>query len=156
MGRPIPKNTKPADHRRGHRQRLRNRLDRAGIQSLADYEVLELVLGLALRRGDVKQIAKDLLVHCGGFAGVIAARDEELTTTENVGPSETHGGRPNSWLYYTLYALERVGMLYDTKKVGPHDWYFEGAKVILDAQKPDGCWNDSNQGRKDSERRAAH
>jgi hypothetical protein len=66
-----------------------------------------------------------------------------FSVTENVGPSETHGGRPNAWLYYTLYALERVGMLYDTAFVGTHDWYLEGAKVILDAQKADGSWNES-------------
>jgi hypothetical protein len=66
-----------------------------------------------------------------------------FSVTENVGPSETHDGRPNAWLYYSLYALERVGMLYGTKFVGGRDWYLEGARVILDAQKADGSWNES-------------
>jgi hypothetical protein len=45
----------------------------------------------------------------------------------------------NENLYY-MYALERAGMLYDTVKFGDHDWYMEGAKLIVHAQKPDGSW----------------
>ena len=42
-------------------------------------------------------------------------------------------------LYY-MYAVERAGMLYDTPKFGNHDWYMEGAKHIVHAQKADGSW----------------
>ena len=45
----------------------------------------------------------------------------------------------NDNLYY-MYALERAGMLYDTVKFGDHDWYLEGAKSIVRAQKDDGSW----------------
>jgi hypothetical protein len=34
-------------------------------------------------------------------------------------------------------------MLYDTPFVGNHDWYLDGAQVILKAQKPDGSWAES-------------
>jgi ferric-dicitrate binding protein FerR (iron transport regulator) len=61
--------------------------------------------------------------------------------TENVGPCEISGGAAKAWLYYGFYAIERVGMLYDTPKIGAHDWYLEGAAVILDAQKPGGAWS---------------
>jgi hypothetical protein len=44
------------------------------------------------------------------------------------------------WHYYYLYALERVGMLYNTWMIGSHDWYREGANYLLDAQKADGSW----------------
>lgn len=44
------------------------------------------------------------------------------------------------WHYYYLYALERVGMLYNTWMIGSHDWYREGANYLLDQQKPDGSW----------------
>lgn len=43
-------------------------------------------------------------------------------------------------LYYYLYALERAGMLYGTETLGRHEWYPEGAKVLLQAQRPDGSW----------------
>jgi DNA repair protein RadC len=42
----------------GHRQRLRTRLLTAGPDSVADHELLELVLSLALPRRDTKPIAK--------------------------------------------------------------------------------------------------
>jgi hypothetical protein len=42
--------------------------------------------------------------------------------------------------YYYLYALERAGMLYDTPTFGEHAWYPEGARFLVDAQKPDGSW----------------
>lgn len=42
--------------------------------------------------------------------------------------------------YYFLYALERAGMLFGTEKIGEHDWYWEGAKVIVNDQNPDGSW----------------
>src|SRR6185295_15028659 len=68
------------------------------------------------------------------------------SVTENIGPSEVEDGAANSYLYYYLYALERLGMLYDTGKIGGHFWYPEGAKVLLDAQGKDGSWNGSRPG----------
>lgn len=43
------------------------------------------------------------------------------------------------YLYY-LYSLERVGVLYGIKKFGDHDWYHEGALMLINAQKDDGTW----------------
>jgi len=52
----------------------------------------------------------------------------------------TNPGKYPEWHYYYLYALERVGMLYNTWSIGSHDWYREGANYLLDAQKADGSW----------------
>jgi hypothetical protein len=81
---------------------------------------------------------KDKIV-AGGMGWLV----KNFSVTENVGPCETGGQAPNEFLYYYLYALERVGMLYDTPFVGNHDWYLDGARVILNAQKPDGSWAES-------------
>jgi len=67
--------------------------------------------------------------------------------TENVGPSEIGGGKPKSWLLYHFYAIERMGMLLDTPKIGDNDWYLEGASILLDAQKPAGSWLMSDGGK---------
>jgi hypothetical protein len=69
--------------------------------------------------------------------------DKNWTVTENIGPAETAKGS-NGWLYYYLYALERTGMLFDTPFVGSHDWYLDGARMLLNAQRPDGSWNGSH------------
>lgn len=42
--------------------------------------------------------------------------------------------------YYYLYALERAGILYGTETFGRHEWYPEGAAVLLKEQGPDGSW----------------
>ena len=44
--------------------------------------------------------------------------------------------------YYYLYALERVGMLYGTESIGPHEWYPEGANYLLGGQRANGSWAD--------------
>jgi hypothetical protein len=74
----------------------------------------------------------------------LAWLDKNWSVTENVGPPETARGGGTGWLYYYLYALERTGMLYDTSLIGNHDWYFDGARVLLNAQKPDGSWDASH------------
>jgi hypothetical protein len=78
-------------------------------------------------------------------AGGMAWLTKNFSVTENIGPCETGGKEPKEFLYYYLYALERAGMLYDTPFIGKYDWYFEGARVLLAAQKPDGSWAESAQ-----------
>jgi hypothetical protein len=49
-------------------------------------------------------------------------------------------GKGGAWHYYYLYGLERAGILYDTTLIGKHDWYLEGARLLLDAQDGNGSW----------------
>lgn len=74
-------------HHKGHRARLRRRFLQAGPDSLADYELLELVLFLAIPRRDVKPLAKDLLARFGSLAGVLGADIPALSAVD--GLSET-------------------------------------------------------------------
>ncbi len=71
-------------HYTGHRSRLRERFKKAG-GSLADYELIELLLMAAMPRRDVKPIAKALLKRYGSFAGVLNADLKSLTETNGVG-----------------------------------------------------------------------
>ena len=52
---------------------MRARLLTAGPDSVADHELLEMVLFLALPRRDTKPIARALLRRFGSFANAIAA-----------------------------------------------------------------------------------
>ncbi len=65
-----------------------------------------------------------------------------FSVTYNPGPYEHGGFAENSQhqYYYYLYALERAGMLYGTETIGSHEWYPEGAKVLIESQKADGSW----------------
>ena len=74
----------PVDHASGHRERLRKRFDKAGVDGLQDYELLELVLFRAIPRRDVKPLAKDLIRAFGGFPQVLSAPVERLLEFKGV------------------------------------------------------------------------
>jgi DNA repair protein RadC len=69
----------------GHRARMRARLLTAGPEALADHEMLEMLLFLALPRRDTKAIARLLLARHGSFANTIAAAPQDLRATEGLG-----------------------------------------------------------------------
>lgn len=65
-------------HYLGHRARLREKLLSKGGNSLADYEILELLLALVIPRRDVKELAKNLLKKFGNLGRIFAASSEQL------------------------------------------------------------------------------
>jgi DNA repair protein RadC len=72
----------------GHRERLRQRFERSGLQGFHDHEVVELVLTYVIPRRDVKPIAKELLTKFGqNLADVFDAPHQILHTIEGVGSS---------------------------------------------------------------------
>jgi DNA repair protein RadC len=75
----------PPPHHLGHRQRLRERLI-AGIEAMPDYELIEVVLFGANKRGDTKPLAKDLIARFGGFAQAVSAHPDELLQVPGMGP----------------------------------------------------------------------
>jgi DNA repair protein RadC len=74
-------------HFHAHRERLRARFLETGGAALADYELLELLLFLAIPRQDVKPLAKALIGEFGSFAGVLAAEPARLRAVAGVGPA---------------------------------------------------------------------
>lgn len=80
----MPKDGQGKPHYHGHRQRLRERFLRDGGASMEDYELVELLLTLALPRKDVKPIAKDLLAQFGSFSNVISATPAELSKVTGI------------------------------------------------------------------------
>jgi len=74
-------------HYHGHRDRLRQRFLQHGPEALPDYEMLELVLFMAIPRRDVKPLAKTLLTRFGNLAGVLNAPASELMNIDGI--SET-------------------------------------------------------------------
>lgn len=75
---------KEKPHYHGHRERLRQRFLSAGPDSVADYELLELILFGALPQGDVKPLAKRLIDRFGSFADVLAASPDALMAEKGV------------------------------------------------------------------------
>ena len=81
----MAENKKP-DHS-GHRQRMHDRVQANGLDSLAPHEALEYILYFTNARKDTNGIAHALIERFGDFAGVLEASEEELCRVEGVGPS---------------------------------------------------------------------
>ena len=74
---------KETPHHAGHRDRLRERFLKSP-DSLPDYELLELLLFLAIPRRDVKPLAKTLLAQFKDLNGVLNAPMSELTSISGI------------------------------------------------------------------------
>jgi len=72
-------------HYHGHRQRLRERFLKGGLAAFADYEVVELLLTLAIPRSDVKQPAKALIARFGNLRAILDAPIDELRAVHGIG-----------------------------------------------------------------------
>ncbi|XPV76778.1 MAG: RadC family protein [Desulfovibrio sp.] len=73
-------------HYHGHRQRLKDKLVKQP-QSLADYEILELLLATVIPRSDTKPLAKALMDQFGGLADVFKAPEKQLLEIKGFGPA---------------------------------------------------------------------
>lgn len=82
----LPEKETEKPHYSGHRDRLRERFLNAP-DSLPDYELLELLLFMAIPRRDVKPIAKLLIARFGSLNGVLHASRADLEDVEGI--SET-------------------------------------------------------------------
>lgn len=83
----FDENLENMPHFVGHRERLKARFRESGPDSVADYELLELILFQVVPRRDTKPIAKALLARFGTFSDVLAAPEARLTEISGVGAS---------------------------------------------------------------------
>jgi DNA repair protein RadC len=68
----------------GHRDRLRERFLKSGLQGFHDYEVLELLLTFVISRKDTKPFAKDLIQRFKSLQGVLNADLKELQNIKGI------------------------------------------------------------------------
>lgn len=71
----------------GHRERLKARFDKSGIEGFSDHEVLEFLLFYAISRKDTKLLAKALLREFGSIEAVFSASAERLVKVNGIGQS---------------------------------------------------------------------
>lgn len=75
----------------GHRERLRQRFLKGGLEGFADYEIVELLLSLGLPRKDTKPLAKEAIKRFHSLRGVLAATPAELQEIPGIGPGAVFG-----------------------------------------------------------------
>ena len=82
----VNKNEKPStlDYV-GHRRRLKARFAKQGLNGWHDYEILELLLGYAIPRRDVKPLAKELLRNFKSIKRVLDAPLDRLQDFAGMG-----------------------------------------------------------------------
>lgn len=71
----------------GHREKMRQRFLKSGLESFADHEALELLLYYAIPRRDTNPIAHALMERYGSLSAVLSAPPEDLKNVEGIGDS---------------------------------------------------------------------
>jgi len=71
----------------GHRQRMKERCKREGMENFQEHEVLEFLLFYAIPYRDTNDLAHQLLKRFGNLAGVFGASYEDLLTVSGMGPN---------------------------------------------------------------------
>ena len=71
----------------GHRKRMREKVLTRGTDALMDHELLEMLLFLVIKKGDMKPLAQQLISHFGSFAKVLSASEYDLLATKEFGPN---------------------------------------------------------------------
>lgn len=92
-----------------HRARMRERVAREGLDSLAEHEALEYLLFLVIKRQDTNELAHRLIQHFGDFCKVMEAEPQELMQVKGIGPQSAQ-------LITTVMAFSRY---YGIKKRKP-------------------------------------
>ena len=93
----------------GHRERLRERFRREGLDNFDELYVLELLLFYCVPRKDTNLLAHQLLSHFGSLTAVLDANPEELEKVEGVG----------SGVSTFLSLITQVGRYYQVKRSEP-------------------------------------
>jgi len=75
----------------GHRQRLREKFLKNGLDGFHDYEIIELLLTLGTPRKDCKQSAKDALKKFGSLKDVLEASPSELKKIKGIADNNVFG-----------------------------------------------------------------
>ena len=74
-----------ASEHAGHRQRMRERFLRQGLDGFAPHEILELLLFYAIPQKNVNPLAHSLIERFGSLASVFAADRDELRAVDGIG-----------------------------------------------------------------------
>lgn len=93
----------------GHRQRLKDRFRREGLDNFDELYVLELLLYYGIPRVDTNPIAHRLLDHFGSLTAVLDADRDELEKVEGMGKSAST----------FLSLITQVGRYYQVKRSEP-------------------------------------
>lgn len=108
----------------GHRQRIKTKYEKSGLNEWLDYEVLELVLLYAIPRKDTKSIARKLLSRFKSINGVLDADNKDLQSINGISK--------HTALFLNL--LKDISVLYMEKRMFGRD-LLSSPQVVYDYLK---------------------
>ncbi|HDY75262.1 MAG TPA: DNA repair protein RadC, partial [Candidatus Marinimicrobia bacterium] len=76
---------------KGHRQRLREKFLKSGLDGFHDYEIIELLLTIGTPRKDCKQPAKEAFKKFGSLKAVLEANPKDLKEIKGIGENNIFG-----------------------------------------------------------------
>ena len=79
------------NNNKGHRQRLRYKFLKSGLEGFHDYEIIELLLTIGTPRKDCKQPAKNALKKFGSLKAVLETDSKELKEIKGIGDNNIFG-----------------------------------------------------------------
>jgi len=105
---------------KGHRERLKARMFREGLQGFAPHEALELLLCFAIPQRDVNPLAHRLLAAFGSLSCVLEASPEELKRCPGVGANAAAllSMMPQLTGYYMRDKLRERPVLHNASEAG--------------------------------------
>ena len=88
----------------GHRQRMKDRFRKEGLDNFREHEALELLLYYCIPRQDTNPIAHELIRRFGSYSGVMDAAVEELEKVPGIGTNAATflALMSQSWRYYQV------------------------------------------------------
>lgn len=103
----------------GHRQRMRERFYKEGIDSFEPHEALEMILYFTIPRRDTNALAHKLIDHFGSFHAVLEAdRDDLLKFGISENTAALLNMFPSFLNYYTKSRVDGTPFLSDTTAMG--------------------------------------
>ncbi|UCD30501.1 MAG: DUF4159 domain-containing protein [Planctomycetota bacterium] len=108
----------------------------AGVSSLY-------ITGNSLMTGKEKGFTEEgEAPHCGRYSAYRPLARGLAWLGENF--SARHNPGSDTWYYYYLYGVERVGIMSGLRYFGKHDWYRAAAARLVRTQHPLGYWEENN------------
>lgn len=115
-----------------HRQRLRARFRKEGLDSFEDHNVLELLLFFGIPFKDVNETAHDLLEHFGSLSDVLDAKYEDLCKVKGISENSATLIKliPELFRRYELDKLNKDGIILNSAELVAKysSKYFKGVK----------------------------
>ncbi len=115
----------------GHRQRLRELVNKKGLENMPEHQVLEMLLAFVIPQKDTNPLAHMLIRKFGSLGGVLDANKEELEKVVGIGPKTSSflSTIVPIWSCYKISKFNKKAKIFNTVQA------YDFIKPFLDDKK---------------------